>query len=465
MSCVNTFAYDLSAYLVNILSPLTGNSEFTVTNSAHFVSTISSETILDTEIVVSFDVESLFTNVPIDGAVQAALQKLENDPSLADRTTLKPAQIADLLTFVLRSTYFQYNGSIYEQREGAAMGSPVSAVIANLYMESFEEQAITTSSNKPRIWRRYVTDTFTILDRGSVDSFLQHLNNQQPSIRFTMETENNKLAFLDTAVSGEPESRLTTSVYRKPTYTDQYLAYDSHHPQSVKRGIVKCLYERAKRLVTKRGSCILWRGGGGGARSWYRSIYRSMHRSMYRSLLGRYSTDARTMLDHCSTDARVKCRLSIDRCIDRYSVDSFRLIVDVSRPIMSVIYQWSVGKLSVDYSYRWTMGHCVVSLCWYSNIGNIASGFKMIRKFYLPCLRQPISTYWISRSRFLWGDRNSSHFMSSLFGDVFVLKWIQFFFLFCSSSFIFPCYIRHVRWRSFLSTGILRRLKLGITFW
>ena len=252
MSCVNTFAYDLSAYLANILSPLTGKSEFTVTNSAHFVSTISSETIRDNEIMVSFDVESLFTNVPIDAAVQAALQRLENDPSLADRTTLTPAQIADLLTFVMRSTYFQYNGSIYEQKDGAAMGSPVSAVIANLYMESFEEQAITTSSYKPTIWKRYVDDTFTILDRGNVDDFLQHLNNQQPSIRFTMETENNnKLAFLDSAVSREPDGRLTTSVYRKPTHTDQYLAYDSHHPQSVKRGIVKCLYERAKRLVTK----------------------------------------------------------------------------------------------------------------------------------------------------------------------------------------------------------------------
>ena len=132
------------------------------------------------------------------------------------------------------------------------MGSPVSAVIANLYMESFEEQAITTSSYKPTIWKRYVDDTYTILDRGNVDDFLQHLNNPQPSIRFTMETENNnKLAFLDTAVSREPDGRLTTSVYRKPTHTDQYLAYDSHHPQSVKCGIVKCLYERAKRLVTK----------------------------------------------------------------------------------------------------------------------------------------------------------------------------------------------------------------------
>jgi len=104
----------------------------------------------------------------------------------------------------------------------------------------------------PKIWKRYIDDTFTILDRGNVDSFLHHLNSQQPTIRFTMETEKeSKIALLDTSVSREPDGRLTTSVYRKPTHTDQYLAYDSHHPKSVKRGIVKCLYDRAKRLVTK----------------------------------------------------------------------------------------------------------------------------------------------------------------------------------------------------------------------
>ena len=162
-----------------------------MTNSAHFVSTVSNGTILDNEIMVSFDVELLFTTVPIEAAVQAALQKLE-------------------------------------------------------------EQAITTLSYDPRIWKRYVDNTFTILDRENVNDFLQHLNNQQPSIRFTMETEkDNKLAFLDTAVLREPDGHLTTSIYRKPTHTDQYLAYDSHHPQSVKRGIIKCLHERAKRLVTK----------------------------------------------------------------------------------------------------------------------------------------------------------------------------------------------------------------------
>ena len=62
------------------------------------------------------------------------------------------------------------------------MESPVSAVIANLYMESFEEQAITTSSYQPRIWKRYMDNTFTILDRENVDDLSQYLNNQQPSI-------------------------------------------------------------------------------------------------------------------------------------------------------------------------------------------------------------------------------------------------------------------------------------------
>jgi len=59
------------------------------------------------------------------------------------------------------------------------------------------------------------------------------------------------IPFLDTSVSRVSDGLLTTSVYRKPTHTDQYLAFDSHHPQSVKRGIVKCLYDRAKHLTTK----------------------------------------------------------------------------------------------------------------------------------------------------------------------------------------------------------------------
>ena len=86
--------------------------------------------------MVSFDVESLFTKVTIEDAVQAAWRKIENESDLAHKlntyTNCRP------LEFRLKIDLFQYNGSIYEQQDGAAMGSPVSAVTANIYMEEFE---------------------------------------------------------------------------------------------------------------------------------------------------------------------------------------------------------------------------------------------------------------------------------------------------------------------------------------
>ena len=84
------------------------------------------------------------------------------------------------------------------------------------------------------------------------DGFLQHLNSQQPTIHFTMKIEkDNTIPVLDTSVSRDSNGLLTTRLYRKPTHTDQYLAYDSHHPQSVKRGNVECLYDRVKHLTSK----------------------------------------------------------------------------------------------------------------------------------------------------------------------------------------------------------------------
>ena len=67
-----------------------------------------------------------------------------------------------------------------------------------------------------------------------------------------MDTENdNTILFLDTLVIKDSEGRHTTSAYRKPTHTDQYLSYVSYHPQSFKRGVVKCLYDRSKNIITK----------------------------------------------------------------------------------------------------------------------------------------------------------------------------------------------------------------------
>ena len=102
-------------------------------------------------------------------------------------------------------------------------------------------------SFKPRVSKGYVDDTFVITNQLNEGDLLHHINNKQPSIRFTMETESeNKIAFLGTMVYRDTSGRLCTGIYRKPTHTDQYLAYNSHRPQSEswdnRRNIFSCLY-------------------------------------------------------------------------------------------------------------------------------------------------------------------------------------------------------------------------------
>ncbi|XP_022111650.1 uncharacterized protein LOC110990874, partial [Acanthaster planci] len=222
-------------HLAGILSPLTGNTPNTVPNSTAFAEFLRGQHISSHEALISFDVVSLFTNVPIDGACCVALRRPEEDLELPDQTSLSPAEIVSLLEFVLRSTYFLYDGAYYEQTDGAAMGSPVSAVIANLYMESFEEEALQSCPPdcRPTLWKQYVDDTFVIAPWDQASRLLNHLNSLKPGIQFTIENEqDNSIAFLDTMVHREPDRSLTSTVYRKPTHTVQYLAFDSHHPSS-----------------------------------------------------------------------------------------------------------------------------------------------------------------------------------------------------------------------------------------
>ncbi len=103
---------------------------------------------------------------------------LQNDESLDERTCLSPECITELLEVCLRSTYFRYNGNCHEQVDGAAMGSSVSAVVANLYMECFEEEALNSAPVKPVLWKRYVDDTFCIVKKGSEKHLLDHLNSK-----------------------------------------------------------------------------------------------------------------------------------------------------------------------------------------------------------------------------------------------------------------------------------------------
>ena len=138
---------------------------------------------------------------------------------------------------------------VYRQEEGLAMGSPLSSVMANIYMEYFEDMALNSAPLRPTMWLRYVDDTFILWPhQEDVQVLLEHVNTIRPSIQFTMEKEkDNQLAFLDILIT-HTECGFKTSVYRKPTFTGQYLNFDSHHPYSVKHVIARCLQHRAQTI-------------------------------------------------------------------------------------------------------------------------------------------------------------------------------------------------------------------------
>ena len=100
----------------------------------------------------SFDVKSLFTNVPVGEALEVIHEKLMADDTLAERTALTPSQIITLLQICLKTTYFLDQEQYYEQKDGTAMGSPVSLLVANIFMEHIEERAIRSSPHPIRFW-------------------------------------------------------------------------------------------------------------------------------------------------------------------------------------------------------------------------------------------------------------------------------------------------------------------------
>ena len=92
----------------------------------------------------SYDVSALFTSVPVHQGLKIIKDLLEKDPTLKERTVMGVDDIILLLEFCLKNTYFSFQGQFFEQVEGAAMGSLVSPIVANLYMEYLDQNALGT---------------------------------------------------------------------------------------------------------------------------------------------------------------------------------------------------------------------------------------------------------------------------------------------------------------------------------
>ena len=141
--------YRVAKELARILKPLAGNTIHHVNNFMEFADDIKKIKLEEGECIISYDVSALFTSIPVKSAIEVTKKKLEQDTELHQRTSMSIHNILELLEFCLCNTYFLFQGQFYEQTHGAAVGSPVSPVVANLYMGFFEDRALTSAVNPP----------------------------------------------------------------------------------------------------------------------------------------------------------------------------------------------------------------------------------------------------------------------------------------------------------------------------
>ena len=142
-----TIGYNTSRWLADILGGLVGKTKHHVQNSKHLAEELQGVVIEEEDILNSHDVVSLFTNTPIDQVLQIVKTRLDKESILRDcnkenGTKLESDDVVHLLDFILTTTYFTFRGEIYRQLFGTAMGSPVSPIAANIFMEALEQKAI-----------------------------------------------------------------------------------------------------------------------------------------------------------------------------------------------------------------------------------------------------------------------------------------------------------------------------------
>jgi hypothetical protein len=203
-------------------------------------------------IIASLDVESLFTNVPLETTVDVICQEAYNHPTMLpppfDRALLRKLLIA----CTSKCPFTHMDGSMYLQKDGVSMGSPLGVTFANFYMTHIENNILDNIlTHKPAVYCRYVDDCYVVTSTTESLTELKEAFQLNSVLQFTHEIgTGHKIKNLDVHVDGSCNRTYKTSVYQKPTNAGIYLNYSSECPQRYKDGTIKALIHRTYKITS-----------------------------------------------------------------------------------------------------------------------------------------------------------------------------------------------------------------------
>ncbi|XP_078506382.1 uncharacterized protein LOC144764092 [Lissotriton helveticus] len=204
ISTIGSCTEPLSKYIDKFLCPLTQKYESFVRDTGDMITKVEG-TAFDARnnILVTLDIEALYTNIPQCQALQSVSSLLQRYPdSRPDRFILQCLEV------VLLNNFFDYDGALYKQVKGTSMGASCAPSIANAYMGEWELQHVYNEVapffENVRLWRRFIDDIFFIWHgtEEQLQDYIGWLNSSDPNLKFTSNYHTEKVEFLDIEING-----------------------------------------------------------------------------------------------------------------------------------------------------------------------------------------------------------------------------------------------------------------------
>jgi predicted GIY-YIG superfamily endonuclease len=256
ISTTNSYNYKLAKYLKKMLEDARPKSKSYIKDSFSFAKLIQQKKPNKNDMMISLDVESLFTHVPVQEAIDLAINIIiEKKKKEKSYTKLAEKDLRNLFELAVMNTPFRFYDQLYMQVDGVSMGSPLAPILADIFMNHVEQQLENYEHyDKIKLYLRYVDDTFIILNGKETDvkKLVEFVNELHPNLKFTCEIEKQyELPFLDVKVIKQ-RTKFETTVYKKKTHTGQLLHWTSCQAKKYKISLIRTLTFRALNICSSK---------------------------------------------------------------------------------------------------------------------------------------------------------------------------------------------------------------------